>query len=288
MKNKFLLGALSLMGAASLVFTACKDEQDIDSVAKQVSIPQIVCDPDPADPDVCHPRVYMAAAYVYGQGQATLQADIPDVVAIAVDTVYGFEGGYGGKTGADTVKITKADIVGDWPDLSGIGGKSVTFQKYTKGNYKVTIGTNVIVAGPIANPGPTAIEGTYKRVGNNFLIEIKKVFDGVYVIDNLGGAGVTPFPFLLYNHKSSSGADSLAFPLQGNECGGGSQLVGPNAATGSSADDYAAQHPPSLTLGPPVTLKWKVYTYSSTNGSAISTAALCTWGNAAVRTFEKQ
>ncbi len=273
MKNKILLFT-SLLAGCVLFFAACKKVADSDSFAQATSIPYIAIQ-------------YLQSAYVYGQGQSTLYSDIPDVVAIAVDSVVGFEGGYGGKTGMDSIKILKTDILG-FSDTSSIGGSSISFEKFNKSNFKASLGANIVIAGPIANPGPTALEGTYVRTSNMVEIELTKVFDGVYVIDNPGGAGVEPFPYLLYNYKSSTGMDSLAFPIQPNPCGGGLQLVGPSASPAMSSATYTAQFPPKITSLSPVTLSWKVYEFPSASKTSANTgAALCQWG-LGVRTFIKQ
>ena len=273
MKNKILILS-SILAACILMVAACKKIEDADSTVISTSIPFLY-------------EVNINDAYVYGQGQTHIYTDLPEVIAIAVDTIVGFEGGYGGHTGADTVKILKSDITG-WPDTSGIGGKSITFVKFNKANYKVALSSNIVIAGAISNPGPTAMEGTYKRTSNGVLIEIKKVFDGVYAIDNPGGAGVPPFPYLLYNHRNSSGSDSLAFPIQTNPCGGGLQLVGPSAALSLSSAEYTASYPPAITATSPLTFSWKVLEFPEARpGSVNPGAAACQWGTG-VRTFEKQ
>ena len=274
MKNKILILSSVLVGCILIVVASCKKIEDADSTVVSTSIPFLY-------------EVNINDAYVYGQGQTHIYSDIPDVVAIAVDTIVGFEGGYGGHTGADTVKILKSDITG-WPDTAGIGGKSVTFVKFNKANYKVALTSNIVIAGAIPNPGPTAMEGTYKRPANGVLIEIKKVFDGVYVIDNPGGAGVPPFPYLLYNYRNSSGGDSLAFPIQGNPCHGGLQLVGPSAPLSLTSAEYTAAYPPAITATAPLTFSWKVLEFPDARSSSANPgAALCQWGTG-VRTFEKQ
>ncbi|MCC6280906.1 MAG: hypothetical protein IT262_09905 [Saprospiraceae bacterium] len=254
---------------------ACHKIEDNDSVVRASSIPFIAIQ-------------NVNSAYVYGQGQTSIYSDIPDVLAIAVDSVVGFEGGYGGKTGSDSIKILKSEIV-IWPDTVSLGGKAITVEKFNKSNFKTFVTTNIVIAGPIANPGPTAMEGGYLRAATGVTILLKKVFDGVYVIDNAGGANVAPFPYLLYNYKSSSGTDSLAFPIQPNECGGGLQLVGPTAPFSLRASDYATQYPPIIASMAPVTLQWRVFTFSSASNAAVQpgNGGLCTWG-VGVRTFVKQ
>lgn len=276
MKN-IILSFSSLLLGSVLFLAACDHTDEKDSKSQVVSQPQIA---------------YKNAsdAYVYGVGNTHIYSDLPDVIAVAVDTVYGFDGGYGGKTGADSVKINKTEIA-DWPDTNSVGAISIVLYKYNKGNYRVSTGTNIVIAGQNPNPGPTAMEGIYKRSSNGFAVEIKKVFDGVYVIDNPGGAAVAPFPYLLYNYKSSSGTDSLSFPNQANECGGGTQLVAPTAPAGLKASEYLKNYPPQISSLAPVTFKWKVFTYSTAKASATQPGdgvALCTWGSTAVRTFVKQ
>lgn len=274
MKNKILLFS-SFLACCVLFILACDKKVEIDSVAQPISIPFIAIK-------------YVSDAYVYGVGNTYIYSDIPEVVAIAVDSVYGFEGGYGGKTGFDSIKIYKNEVLG-WPDTVSIGAASISYQKYSKGNYRVVTGSNIVIAGPIPNPGPTALEGLYKRTSNMFVIELKKVFDGVYVIDNPGGADVTPFPYLFYNYESSSGTDSLAFPIQGNECGGGLQLVGPGAPFSLPSSEYSSKYPPVITTLSPVTLSWRVFTFASASASTVQpgNGGLCTWG-VGVRTFVKQ
>jgi hypothetical protein len=278
MKNHIFLAGLTLLFLALMNNACSRYEVGGDSTPQDVVLPFVYSSD-------------MLGAYVYGQGATSLYTDLPAVVAVVVDTVFGFEGGYGGKTGADTFQIKKVDIIA-WGDTTNVGGKSLGWEKFSKGGYKVKVSSALVIAGPIANPGPTALEGSYKRLSNSVLIDLKKVFDGVYVIDNLGGAApgaTTPFPYLVYNYKSTSGGDSLVFPIQKNDCGGGTQLVGPTATPGSKASDYATNFPPSIVTGPPVTLSWKVYSYSSASLNAVAPAsALCVWGNAGVRTFEKQ
>lgn len=273
MKNKFLL-LLTLAAGSTALFVACYKTAENDSHAQATSIPYIAIQ-------------YLQDAYVYGQGQSTLYSDIPDVVAVAVDSVVGFEGGYGGKTGSDSIQIHKSEILG-WPDTTTVGGYSIRFEKFNRSNFKASLGSNIVIAGAIANPGPTAMEGTYARTSNGVLIDLKKVFDGVYVIDNPGGAGVAPFPYLFYNYMSSTGTDSLAFPIQKNPCGGGLQLVGPGAPASLTSAEYSAQYPPAITSYSPITLSWRVYEFPAASASSSNTgAALCQWG-LGVRTFEKQ
>ena len=183
----------------------------------------------------------------------------------------------------DITRVTKNIGLNFWHDWD-----NCVIEDINKSNYKVALSSNIVIAGAISNPGPTAMEGTYKRTSNGVLIEIKKVFDGVYVIDNPGGAGVPPFPYLLYNHRNSSGGDSLAFPIQTNPCGGGLQLVGPSAALSLSSAEYTASYPPAITATSPLTFSWKVLEFPEARpGSVNPGAAACQWGTG-VRTFEKQ
>lgn len=274
MKNIIFTLSSFLFGLV-FFFAACDKSNGIDSVPQAVSIPYIAIK-------------YANDAYVYGVGNTHIYSDLPDVIAIAVDSIYGFEGGYGGKTGMDSVKILKTEVLG-FSDTVAIGASSIGFEKFNKGNYRVTTSVNIVIAGPIATPGPTAMEGFYKRTANGFVIELKKVFDGVYVIDNPGGAGVPPFPYLFYNYASSSGTDSLAFPIQGNECGGGLQLVGPTAPFGLISSAYSASYPPIISATSPLTLQWRVFTFSTAKPSSLQpgNGGLCTWG-VGIRTFVKQ
>jgi hypothetical protein len=274
MKNKNLY-FLSFFICLFLI-TSCKNDDDIDSVAKPIVLPIII-------------HKYMSDSYVYGVGQATLDADLPDIVAVALDTVFGFEGGHGGKTGFDTVNILKSEMLSQ-PDLTKIGGSTISFEKFNKGGYKVKTSANVVIAGPIPDPGPTALEGTYRRTANGYLLEVKKVFDGVYIIGNPGGAASVPLlPYLLYNHANPvGGGDMLRFPVQKDLCGGGLRLVSPAAPTSLTAGEYS-NYPPIISATSPLTLQWKVFEFPAASNSAIHpNGALCNWGHTAVRTFEKQ
>lgn len=273
MKNKILFLSAVLAGGV-LLTTACEKTIESDSVPQTTSIPYIA-------------EQFIEPAYIYGEGATHIYTDVPDVVAIAVDSVVGFEGGYGGKTGSDSIKILKSEVLG-WPDTIAPGGKSFTFEKFNRSGFKAKLSSNIVIAAPNPSPGPTALEGTYKRTSNNFLIEIKKVFDGVYVIDNPGGAGVPPNPYLLHNYRNSAGGDSLAFANQPNPCGGGLQLVGPSAPSSLRSSDYSTNYPPIIAATTPFTLQWRVYEFPSASASSAHTgAALCQWG-LGIRTFEKQ
>lgn len=279
MKNTIIVLSSLLLGCV-LFITACDKSEDPDSKAQQVSVPFIAFK-------------NASEAYVYGVGDTHIYTDLPDVIAVAVDSVYGFVGGYGGKTGSDSLDIHKTDIK-SWPDTASIGAVGVSIEVRNKGNYRVVTGTNIVIAGMIPNPGPTALEGSYvRRLANGNLgvtIEIKKVFDGVYVIDNPGGAGVPPFPYLLYNHRSSTNTDSLAFPIQANECHTGTQLVSSAAPDGLRSSEYSANYPPELIPAnppAPLTLRWKVFAgFPSAKPGAIHGTSYCTWG-ISVRSFEK-
>ncbi len=256
-----------------LFLSSCDKAEEIKSTPTPTSIPIVI-------------EQLVQASYVYGFGQTSVYKDIPDIVAIAVDSLVGFEGGHGGKTGFDTVEIRKSDVVA-WPDTVAVGGYSISFQKFNKAAYKAVVGTNIVIAGPIPNPGPTDLEGTYKRTSNGVLIELRRVFKGVYVIDNPGGAGVPPFPYLLYNYDDG-GKDKLVFPIQPNPCAGGLQLVGETSPNGLSSKNYTDNYPPLIIATSPLTLRWKIFEFPSPSPSSVHTgAALCQWG-LGVRTFEKQ
>lgn len=252
------------------------------------------CSKSEPEPSVAYPALLPEevgnnlGVYIYAIGSSTLYSDLPDTIGILRDTFYGMVGGFGGYTGNDSVYLLKDEILG-FPDTTKVGGYTLAWEKFNNRGYKTVLSANAVIAGPIMNFGPSALEGSWKRVSNGFVIQIKKLFDGVYLMDNPGGANVAPFPYLLYNYKNASGKDSIAFPIQPNECGGGTQLVGPGSAPGSKASTYAVNFPPEISLVPPLTMKWKVYTYTTASANAIAPASgQCTWGNTAVRVFEKQ
>lgn len=266
-----------LLVASCMAFvTACNKKDFTASEAKAIAIPEVV-------------ELLAQESYVHGVGSGQVYNSIPDQVAMVVDSVYGFADGYGGKTGRDTAIIFKADVdKNGWPDTVGAGGYAVTFEKYNRHAFKAKVSINIVLAAPISNPGPTDIAGNYRRTANNFLISIVKVFNGVYVIDNPGGAGVPPTPYLLYNYRSSANKDSLAFPNQGNPCHGGLKLVDPAAPDGLRASDYDRTYPPAIVSLIPITLSWKVFEFPSASASsAHQGVALCQWG-LGVRTFVKQ
>lgn len=274
MKNKILFPASVLAGFVLLI-VACQVEEVNDSTPQLVSQPYVV-------------EQYVEDLYAYGLGNVNIQNDVPDVVAIAVDSVFGFEGGYGGKTGADTVQIKKSDILGGWPTITDLGSYGITFEKFNKGNYRVLLSTTVVVV-TNNNPGPTDLSGTYLRAATGFLQDFKKAADGVFVLTNPGGASSIPSkPYLLFNYKNSSGGDSLSFANQGDVCGsGGIQLVSASAPTGLTSSTYSQAYPPEITSTSPLTLAWRIYEFPSTSASATQRDPACAWGTA-VRTWVKQ
>ncbi|MEO6760431.1 MAG: hypothetical protein ABIO24_13315 [Saprospiraceae bacterium] len=271
MKNKILLFT-SLFAGCLLFVAACKKSEDLDSVVKQTSVPFLAYS-------------FLDDVYIYGEGNSTLFGDLPNVVGVLVDSVYGFEGGYGGKTGMDSIKVLKSDL--EFSDTISVGGTGFSTYKYNKGGFRASIGSNVVIASANTNPGPTALEGDYLRVANGVVITLDKVSDGIYLLTNPGGAGVAPNPYLLYNYKDVNGQDSLAFAIQKDLCGGGLQLVGPGAPLSLKSSEYSEKYPPKITLGP-ITLSWRVLEFPSASKNATNPgAALCNWGTG-VRTFVKQ
>lgn len=279
MKNKFFLFS-SILVACLLVIAACTKTEDADSVPHQTSRPFVAVN-------------NLDEVYIYLEGQTSIYSDIPDIVAVVVDTVYGFEGGYGGKTGKDSLNILKSDVLGfDDADTVSVGGTGYYFQKYSKGNYRITIPATVIILDPASsnsNPGPTNLEGIYRRTSNGYLLKIREIGPGFYLLGNPGGAAsVTNKPYFLYNSKDINGGDSLSFAIQPDLCDGGLQLVSPTAPNGLSSAEYSASHPPKIAATSPLTLQWKVFEFPTADPSAVHPgAALCTWG-LGVRTFEKQ
>ncbi len=278
MKNKILFLSTLLSGCL-LFFAACEKTPDSDSIVQPTSVPYIG-------------KQFIEDFYVYGTGNVTIMDDVPDIVAIAVDTILGFEGGYGGKTGSDSIQIKKSEIL-EWPVINGAGTYSISFQKFNRGNFKIILTSAIIVLSVTNdNPGPTNLQGSYLRAASNYVLNVKKALDGVYIVDNPGGAAtVAPFVYLLFNYKSSSGNDSLDFPIQPNPCGGGLQLVSPNAPAELPSSDYSAQYPPQITSTAPLTLSWKVFTFDEASPISVQPGAgvaLCQWGSGSVRTFIKQ
>ncbi|MEO6039942.1 MAG: hypothetical protein ABIQ93_16130 [Saprospiraceae bacterium] len=281
MKNKILLFT-SLLAGCILFLVACHKTEANDSVAKQASVPYLAYS-------------LLEDVYIYGEGSSTLFADLPNVVGVLVDTVYGFEGGYGGRTGMDSIKVLKSDLV--FGDTISVGGSGFSTFKYSKGNYRTSIGSSVVIASANDNPGPTALEGNYKRTtAAGYILVLSKVADGIYLLTNPGGAAsVSPNPYLLYNFKNSAGGDSLSFANQTDLCGGGVQLVDPGAPLSLSSAEYSEKYPPKLippnpfaTPPTPLTLTWRVLEFPTADSGAVNPGgALCNWGTG-VRTFEKQ
>lgn len=273
MKKKIFYFICALL-SSGVLFISCNEGDETPSVPQVISIPYIAIQ-------------NISSSYVYGKGNTNIIHDVPDVVAIAVDSVVGFSGGYGGKTGKDSIQVKKSDIV-SWPDTIEVGGYSITFEKFNNAGFKTSITSNIIIAGAISNPGPTALEGFYLRNATGVTIELKKVFDGVYIIDNPGAAGVPPFPYLLYNYKDAAGVDSLSFPIQPNPCGGGLQLVDPAAPASLKSSEYTAKYNPKITSYMPITFSWRIYEFPAASpSSGHPGAALCQWG-LGVRTLIKQ
>lgn len=273
MKKKLFYFICALLSSGAL-FISCNEGDETPSIPKPISIPYIAIQ-------------YAQSTYGYGKGKTNIINDIPNVVAIAVDTVVGFEGGYGGKTGRDSIQVKKSDITG-WPDTIEVGGYKLSFEKFNNSSFKTVVTSFVVIAEPISNPGPTALEGNYLRTATGVTIEIKRIFDGVYVIDNPGAAGVTPFPYLLFNYKDASGIDSLSFPIQPNPCGGGLQLVDPTAPPSLKSSEYTASYNPNISSLSPITLQWRIYEFPTSLPTASHPgAALCQWG-LGVRTLIKQ
>lgn len=277
MKNKILFFT-SLLAGCIIFAVACNKTEESDSVAKQASVPFVAVN-------------NLDDVYIYVKGNTSIYSDIPDVVAVIVDTVSGFEGGYGGKTGMDSLKILKSDVYG-FGDTIKVGGSSYSFQKYSKGNYRITISATVLVLDPSSansNPGPTNLEGDYLRAATGMVQRIKEISPGFYLIGNPGGAPtVASKPYFLYNSKSIAGTDSLSFAIQTDLCDGGLQLVSPSAPPGLSSAEYTSSWPPAITSLSPITLSWKVFEFASADPSEINPSTnLCNWGLGA-RTFVKQ
>jgi hypothetical protein len=271
MKYKSIIAIYAL----TVFALSCERDLEMDSVAKATTIPEVIN--------------LTNGTYVFGLGSNEIFNTIPDTLGIIYDSVYGFEGGFGGKTGKDSAYLLKSEITGDWPDTTVAGATSITAQKFNLNNFKNQVAVTILVVEPNENPGATDLAGTYKRTSNGYLIEISKISDGVYFLDNPGGAGVDPHPYVLKNYKDVNGVDSLSFEIQENPCGGGLQLIGPAAPTsGTSSADYSAQFPPQITSKSPLTLSWIVMEFDAASPSSTSSGGgLCQWG-AGVRTFQKQ
>jgi len=274
MKSKILYFASFCAGCLLLV-QACSKTEDPDSVAKPTSLPFIA-------------YTFLEDVYIYGQGNTHIYTDLPNVIGVAVDSVLGFAGGYGGKTGQDSIKIYKSEL--SFGDTVSVGGSGFFVYKYNKGNFRVNLGSNMVIASANNNPGPTALEGIYKRnTAAGYLLSVGKVSNGIYLITNPGGAAsVGPVPYLLYNFKSSSGSDSLSFACQTDGCGGGLQLGAPGCPLGLTSAEYTTQYPPAIATYTPLTLKWVVLEFPSTKPNAVNYGVgTCAWGTS-TRTFEKQ
>lgn len=274
MKSKILYFASFCVGCILLV-QACAKSEDPDSVAKPTSQPFIAIN-------------NLDDVYIYGEGNTHIYSDLPDVIGVAVDSVLGFEGGYGGKTGQDSVKILKTEL--SFGDTVAVGGSSFSVYKYNKGNFRVSLGSSMVIASANNNPGPTALEGIYKRnTAAGYLLSVSKVANGIYLITNPGGAAsVAAVPYLLYNFKSSVNTDSLSFACQTDGCGGGLQLGAPGCPLGLTSAVYTAEHPPTIATYTPITFKWVVLEFPSTKPSSVNYGVgTCAWGTA-TRTFEKQ
>lgn len=265
--------------AAMVIISAmgCKKELKNESIAKLTSIPFIA-------------ESYLEPFYASGVGAGEVFSSIPDTLALVADTIVGFEGGFGGKTGHDFLYVLKSEIT-DWPDTTSAGGYAINVAKFNNDLLKVDVGTSVVLAAPIeapAAPGPTDISGTYIRTATGITADIVKIFDGVYVIGNPGAGAVDPYPYLLYNYSSVGGTDSLAFPAQPNPCGGATKLVNKDAPMGLSIADYDENWPPTIVSYTPITLQWKIFEFTDTDpGNIHGGAALCQWGTGQ-RILEKQ
>jgi len=278
MKNKIFFFSY-ILAACVFVVAACTKTEDPDSVVHQTSVPYTAFN-------------YLDDVYIYVVGNTSVYNDIPDVVAVVVDSVYGFDGGYGGKTGKDSLKILKSDVQGLSSDTSKIGGTGYFFQKSSKGNYRITINATVLILDPSSsnpNPGPTNLEGFYLRAATGYILKIKEISPGFYLLGNPGGAAsVSNKPYFLYNTKSITGTDSLSFAIQTDLCDGGIQLTSPNAPDGLTSATYTASWPPAITSYSPLTLSWRIKEFAAADPAEVHPgAALCNWG-LGIRTFVKQ
>lgn len=275
MNYKLIIAICSL----TLLAASCERKLEMDSVPSPTSIPFVETD-------------FTDGSYGFGLGSNMIYPSIPEKIGVVVDSVVGFSDGFGGKTGHDTAYILKSDLKGgEWPDTTKLGGNSLVFEKYNNSGFKAAITVNIVIAEPIkapSAPGPTNLAGTYMRTSNSYLIDIIKIFDGVYLIANPGGAGVAPYPYVLKNFKNEAGKDSLSFEIQVNPCAGGLQLVGPAAPLSLTSAEYTATYPPAITSLSPLTFSWRVFEFPDADPSSGHTGvALCQWGTG-VRTFIKQ
>ncbi|MES2849713.1 MAG: hypothetical protein V4685_11705 [Bacteroidota bacterium] len=277
MNNKRNNIYIALIAMVIIGAVGCKKELKNESTAKPTSIPYIV-------------ESYLESFYASGVGAGVVYSSIPDTLALIGDSLVGFEGGFGGVTGQDFKYVLKSDIT-DWPDTTSAGGYAVTVSEFNAGNFKVDVGTSVVLASPIEAPavaGPTDIAGSYLRTATGITIDIVKIFDGVYVIGNPGAGAVDAYPYLLYNYRSVGGTDSLAFPAQPNPCGGATKLVNVGAPNGLSIAEYDESWPPGFASMSPITLSWRIYEFTDTDpGNVHGGAALCQWG-LGIRTLIKQ
>ena len=116
MKSKILYFASFCAGCLLLV-QACSKTEDPDSVAKPTSLPFIA-------------YTFLEDVYIYGQGNTHIYTDLPNVIGVAVDSVLGFAGGYGGKTGQDSIKIYKSEL--SFGDTVSVGGSGFFVYKYNQ------------------------------------------------------------------------------------------------------------------------------------------------------------
>ena len=268
MKNILILVTFSFF------ILSCEKSDNVKSIQTIVSIPDIV-------------ENFTDPSYISATGTGGISALIPDTVGVAVDSIVGFANGFGGKTGKDTVYVLKSDLVA-WPDTTSSGASTLSFEVFNLSNYKAVIAPTLILAGPLSNPGPSDLSGSYQRTSNGFIIDLTLVNTGVYLLTNHGGAAVDDNPTLLYNYRSSLGTDSLDFPAQTSSCGNALNLVSPSAPNALTIQQYDNLYPPQITSLSPITFSWKVFEFADTSPSTTHPgAALCAWG-LAVRTFVKQ
>jgi len=271
MKNKNNLFALTILIVA--IIAGCKKDFELSKI-QDVNIPMV--------------ESYMEPTYIYSlssSGQSVFEL-IPDTLALLIDDVYGFENGFGGITGRDSLYLTKGMLM--WPDTTSSGANTIAVSAINLGGYKVTADAALIIVSDLEHPGPTDISGSFERTINSYVIHIEKLAAGVFLIDNVGGAAADGTSYLLYNYESSSGLDSLVFPIQEMSCGAGLKLVSPSASGDGTANSYNA-FPPEIISDFPLTFSWKVYEFPSTEGTAVHPegGAYCAWGDGA-RIFVKQ